>query len=70
MITSTKHYTKKTKPKKPKKPDRQNCRTNGPSKAVQTKSHKEAYTYALTEREKGKKIYILKKKGGREQPNQ
>ena len=37
--------------------DRQNPRTNGKSKAIQTKSHKEAYTYILTKREKGK-IYI------------
>ena len=35
--------------------DRQNPRTNVKSKAIQTKSHKEAYTYTLTEREKGKK---------------
>ena len=35
--------------------DRQNPRTNGKSKAIQTKSHKEAYTYTLTKREKGKK---------------
>ena len=40
--------------------DRQNPRTNVKSKAIQTKSHKEAYTYTLTEREKGKK-YIYKK---------
>ena len=25
---------------------------------MQTKSHKEAYTYTLTKREKGKKIYV------------
>ena len=42
-----------------KKPDRENPRTNGKSKAIQTKSHKEAYTYTLTKRKKG-----------REQPNQ
>ena len=43
--------------------DRQNPRTNGKSKAIQTKSHKEAYTYTLTKREKGKKnLYIRKKK--------
>ena len=36
---------------------RQNPRTNGKSKAIQTKSHTE-YTYTLTKREKGKKIYI------------
>ena len=40
--------------------DRQNPRTNGKSKAIWTKSHKESYTYTLTKREKGKKyIYIL-----------
>ena len=39
--------------------DRQNPRTNGKSKAIQTKSHTEAYTYTLTKREKGKKIYVL-----------
>ena len=38
--------------------DRQNPRTNGKSKAIQTKSYTEAYTYTLTKREKGKKIYI------------
>ena len=37
------------------KTDRQNPRRNGKSKAVQTKSLKEAYTYTLTKREKGKK---------------
>ena len=41
-----------------KKMDRQNPRTNGKSKAIQTKSHKEAYTYTLTKREKGDKMYI------------
>ena len=50
MITSTKNYTKK---KKKNKTDRQNPRTNGKSKAIQTKSHKEAYTYTLSKREKG-----------------
>ena len=39
--------------------DRQNPRTNGKSKAIQTKSHTEAYTYTLTIREKGKKKYIF-----------
>ena len=48
--------------------DSQNPRTNGKSKTIQTKSHKEAYTYTLTKREKGKKIFIYIK--GREQPNQ
>ena len=37
MITSAKNYTKK-------KNHRQNPRTNGKSKAIQTKSHKETYT--------------------------
>ena len=37
--------------------DRETPRTNGVSKATQTKSHKEAYTYTLTKREKGR-IYI------------
>ena len=36
--------------------DRQNPRTNGKSKATQTKSHTEAYTYTLTKRGKGEKI--------------
>ena len=52
MITSTKDYTKKKKIK-----DRWNPRTNDKSKAIQTKSHKEAYRYTLTKREK-EKIYI------------
>ena len=38
--------------------ERQNPRTNVKSKAIQTKSHTEAYTYTLTKREKGKNIYI------------
>ena len=58
MITSAKNYTKKTQKKENIKKDRQNPRTNGKSKAEQTKSHKEAYTYTLTKREKGKKLYI------------
>ena len=41
-----------------KKTDRQNPRTNGKSKAIQTKSHKEAYTYTLAKKEKGKNMYI------------
>ena len=39
--------------------DRQNTGTNGKSKAIQTKSHTEAYTCTLTEREKGEKIIYL-----------
>ena len=42
--------------------DRQNRRTNGKSKAIQTKSHKEVYTYTLTKRKKGNKIYFFKKR--------
>ena len=40
--------------------DRQNPRTNGKSKAIQKESHKEAYTYTLKTRGKGKikNIYI------------
>ena len=56
MTTSAKNYTKK--PKK-QKMDRQNPRTNGKSKAIQTKSHKEAYRYTLTKREKGKKYISI-----------
>ena len=41
--------------------DRQNPRTNGESKAVQTKSHTEADTYRLTKRRKGDKIYLAPK---------
>ena len=37
----------------------QNFRTNGKNKAIQTKSYKEAYTYTLTKREKGKKIIYI-----------
>ena len=50
MIRSVKNSTKKKKKKK----DRQNPRTSSKSKAVQAKSHKEAYTYILTKREIGK----------------
>ena len=52
----------------PKKMDRQNPRTNCKSKAIQTKSYKEAYTYTHTKREKGK-IYIYVKQK-REESNQ
>ena len=63
MITSAKIYGKKT-PQNPKNTDRQNPRINGKIKAIQTTSHKEAYTYTFTKREKGKNmyIYIYKKK--------
>ena len=54
MITNAKNYAKKQT-----KPDRQNPRINGKSKAIQIKSNAGAYTYTLTNREKGKNIYIL-----------
>ena len=67
MITSTKNYPKT----KNKKTDRQNSRTNGKSKAIQTKLHKEAQTCTHTKREKGKNIYLyIYLKNGREPPNQ
>ena len=56
MITSTKNYIKK------KTTDRQNPKTTGKSKAIQTISHKEAYTYTLTKGEKGKKYIYIKRK--------
>ena len=61
MIPSAKNYTKKNKQtkNKQKKTDRENPRTNGESKAIQTKSHTEAYTYTLTKKRKWEKIYIL-----------
>ena len=44
------------------KMDRQNLKTNGKSKAIQTKSHTESYPYTLTQREKEKKyIYLCSK---------
>ena len=49
---------------------RQDPRTNGKSKAIQTKSHKEAYTYTRTKVEKGKKIIYLNIKKEKEESNQ
>ena len=54
MITSAKNYTKK------EKKDRQNPRTNSKNKAIQT-NHTKKHTH--THSQKGKNIYILKKKG-------
>ena len=54
MITSAKKYTKK-------KTDRQNPGQMVKTNLYRQKSHKEAYKYTLTKREKGKK-YIYKKK--------
>ena len=48
----------KTILKKNQKTDRENPRTNGKSKAIQTKSPTEAYAYTLTKREKGGGEYI------------
>ena len=47
------------KKKIPKPTDGQNPRTNGESKAIQTKSHTEAYTYTFIKRGKGEKITYL-----------
>ena len=44
------------KNKQTKKTDGPNPRTNGESKAIQTKSHPEAYTYTLTKKGKGEKL--------------
>ena len=55
MITSAKNCIKK----KIQKNGQTEPRTNGKSKAIQTKSHKEPYTYPLTKREKGKKCISL-----------
>ena len=41
---------------KKKKTNGPNPRTNGESKAIQTKSHPEAYTYTLTKKGKGEKL--------------
>ena len=50
MITSAKNCTKNNNNNN-KKMDRWNPRTNGKSKAIQRKSHTEAYTYTLRKRE-------------------
>ena len=55
MITSAKQYTKKTNKNGQTEPQ-----DKWQNKAIQRKSHKEAYTYTLTKREKGKNIYIYK----------
>ena len=61
MITHSKTILKNKQTKE--KTDRHNSRTNGKSKAIQKKSHKDAYMYTLIKREKGKKnLYIYKKK--------
>ena len=53
-----KHFFPQVKKTKIKM-ERQSPRTNGESKAIQTKSHTEAYTYTLTKRGKGEKIIYL-----------
>ena len=45
-----------SKKKKTQNTDVPNPRTNGESKAIQTKSHPEAYTYTLTKKGKGEKL--------------
>ena len=50
ISSSFKEKTKK------QKTDGQNPRANGESKAIQTKSHTEAYTCTLTKRGKGEEI--------------
>ena len=50
MITSAKNYTKNNQ-----KTDRQNRRTDSKNKAIHTKSHKEAFTYTLTNEKKENK---------------
>ena len=67
MITSAKNSTKKKK--QTKKTDPQTPRINGKSKAIHTKSHKEAYTYTLTKREKRKRKSIYRKEK-KEESNQ
>ena len=59
MITHSKTILKNKQTKE--KTDRHNSRTNGKSKAIQTKSNNEIYTYTLTKSEKGN-IYIYKRK--------
>ena len=58
MVTSTENYTKKTK-KTNKRNRLAEPSTNGKSKVIQTKSHREVRAYTLTKREKGKYIYIF-----------
>ena len=58
MITSAENYPKKKKQQQ-QKTHRQNPRTNGKSKAIQTKSHREAYRHTLEKEKKGK-IYVYR----------
>ena len=61
MIRSAKNYSKKKEKTEQQQQQQRTDRTLGQmvkSKAIQTKSHMEAYTYTLTKREKGKKVYI------------
>ena len=68
MTASTKNYAKNKQTNK--KTDIQNPSINGKSKAIQTKSHKEVYTYTVTKREEGKIYIYMQKKNGQEQRNQ
>ena len=59
MITSAKNYTKK----KERKTDRQNPRTNGKSKTIQTKiTQGSIHIHTYKKRKWKKHIYILKKR--------
>ena len=60
----------KTIPKKQNKYRQTEPRTNGTSKAVETKSYREAYTYTLIRKEKGKKKYLYIKQKKEEKSNQ
>ena len=65
-MTSENQRPRKKESQKTRRMDRQNPRTNGKSKAIQTKSHKEAYTYTLTKREKERKNIYKKNKRSEE----
>ena len=52
------------------KKDRQNPRTNGKSRAIQTKSQKGAYTYSTHKKKKRKKNLYIKEKNKKEESNQ
>ena len=55
MITSAKNYIKKKKQNQ--KTDRQNPRTNGKSKAIQT-SHRKKHKHTHSQKEEKENIYI------------
>ena len=61
MITSAKNCTKSKTKQNKQKNGQTKPRTNGKSKAIQAKSHTEAYTYTLMKREKYIYISLLPK---------